>query len=203
MNTLATFDSYFISTSLIPNIDTQPRLQEQTLQQHLITSATPIASQQRAQDSNNHEHADTNNVQEHLKSQSENLLHTFSPTLPTLQQHLQNPKTNLPFDNLITTPKDQANIRIYCNTSNSIYKATSWEQLKHTSKELQAFGVDIFGLAETNIVGHQASQLNQNYNSKILQIMHHLRLIEQQTVHVCVPTRRHAYCHCKRDHRIH
>jgi hypothetical protein len=68
-----------------------------------------------------------------------------------LQTVLKAPKSNLPFGDLLSTPKTPGMIRIFFQNINIIYKFKSWESFSTATKHMSQSSIDIFGLAETNI----------------------------------------------------
>jgi hypothetical protein len=77
---------------------------------------------------------------------------SFTPASNCLTlQHIKSPSLNLPFGNLITTPKHKNNIRLFFNNINGIYTYSTWTQLQKTIKDINNLSIDIVGFAETNI----------------------------------------------------
>jgi hypothetical protein len=77
-------------------------------------------------------------------------LHSYANT-GSIQSTLTPKKNNIPFGDLITSPKHPNSIRIAFQNVNGIQKAKSWNELKSFSHKLSTLNVDIFGAAETNL----------------------------------------------------
>jgi hypothetical protein len=72
-------------------------------------------------------------------------------TKQPIQQLITPIQNNIPFGDILTTDKQHNTIRILFKNVNGIYKANSWYELTNLSKQLDNYGVDIFGAAETNL----------------------------------------------------
>jgi hypothetical protein len=68
-----------------------------------------------------------------------------------LQQVLTSTKTNLPFGDLISTPKEKGTIRNFFQNANSIYKFKTWDTFNNASKSMAHVSIDMMGFAEKNI----------------------------------------------------
>jgi hypothetical protein len=75
------------------------------------------------------------------------------------------PKRNIPFGDLITTPKQKGSIRFFFNNINGIYKAKTWEPLQRMGKTMANLSIDIIGYAETNL------KWNTRYESKARSVL--------------------------------
>jgi hypothetical protein len=94
---------------------------------------------------------DTQHTQESLDDPSSDLLYNSPNQSDYIQTTLLPSKENSLFGDLINTPKNEGDIRIFFQNVNSIWKFRRWDTLKEASQLLKRLNVDIVGFAETNL----------------------------------------------------
>jgi hypothetical protein len=89
------------------------------------------------------------------QSQSVNSVDTFTDhhigDIQQLQQKLSKENPNLPFGNLISSPKQPNTTRIFYKNINGLLRGKSWSLWEKFSQEIKTNHIDICGVTETNI----------------------------------------------------
>lgn len=94
-------------------------------------------------------HATTSIQRSHESSDCSNTYTEHDPT--HVQRVITKPKDNIPFGDLLSSPKPKNTTRFLFQNVNGIYKGGSWNDLSSLSRKLAPLQVDVFGAAETNI----------------------------------------------------
>jgi hypothetical protein len=94
---------------------------------------------------------------------------SHKPNNNYIQPKITKGKGNIPFGDLLQSPKPQHTVRFLFQNVNGIQKANSWKEFSSFSQKITQVQVDVFGAAETNLKWNH--KLNQQAKS-ILQKHH-------------------------------